>query len=66
MARKPNYDFEKRKKEMERKAKKDEKLRRKREDAENGVEPAEDESMQISAEDAEALGLVRPAAPPQE
>ena len=34
MARKPNYDFEKRKKEIARKAKKDEKNRRKRENAE--------------------------------
>ncbi len=35
MARKPNYDFEKRKKELDRKAKKEEKLRRKREGAES-------------------------------
>jgi hypothetical protein len=33
VARKPNYDFEKRKKELDRKAKKEEKLRRKREGA---------------------------------
>jgi hypothetical protein len=33
LARKPNYDFEKRRKEMERKTKKEEKLRRKRENA---------------------------------
>jgi hypothetical protein len=36
MARKPNYDFERRKKEQERKAKKDAKLQRKRERAEEG------------------------------
>ena len=36
MARQPNYDFEKRRKELERKAKKEEKLRRKRENAANG------------------------------
>jgi hypothetical protein len=33
MARKPNYDFEKRRKELERKRKQEEKLRRKRENA---------------------------------
>lgn len=34
LAKKPNYSFEKRKKEQDRKAKKDEKLARKRENAE--------------------------------
>ena len=42
LARKPNYDFEKRRKELDRKAKKDakreERLQRKKENAENGVE----------------------------
>ncbi len=42
LARKPNYDFEKRRKELDRKAKKDakreERLQRKQENAENGVE----------------------------
>jgi hypothetical protein len=42
LARKPNYDFEKRRKELDRKAKKDAKredrLQRKKENAENGVE----------------------------
>jgi len=42
LARKPNYDFEKRRKEIDRKAKKDakreERLQRKKENAENGVE----------------------------
>lgn len=33
MAKKPNYNFEKRKKELERKAKRDEKLRNKRGDS---------------------------------
>jgi hypothetical protein len=33
MARKPNYDFEKRRKELERKRKQEEKLRRKRDNA---------------------------------
>ena len=33
LARKPNYDFEKRKKELDRKAKKDAKLQQKRENA---------------------------------
>jgi len=45
MARKPNYDFEKRQKEIAKKAKKDEKKKRKLEDAEAeaGQEPtAED------------------------
>ena len=40
MARKPNYGFEKRKKELDRQAKKEEKLRRKRENAkERSQEP---------------------------
>jgi hypothetical protein len=48
MARKPNYDFERRKKEQDRKAKKDAKaeakLQRKRDEAtqENGGEPSPD------------------------
>jgi hypothetical protein len=33
LPRKPNYDFEKRRKELDRKAKQEEKLRRKRENA---------------------------------
>lgn len=45
LARKPNYDFEKRRKELDRKAKKDakreERLQRKQENAENGVEGAD-------------------------
>ena len=36
MARKPNYDFEKRQKEIAKKAKKDEKKKRKLEDAATG------------------------------
>ena len=73
MARKPNYDFEKRRKEIERKAKKDEKLRRKRESAEEGGEPAggeggaDDSGIEgISPEDAAALGLRVPTSPPKE
>jgi hypothetical protein len=42
LARKPNYDFEKRRKELDRKSKKDakreERLQRKQENAANGVE----------------------------
>lgn len=42
LARKPNYDFEKRRKELDRKAKKDakreERLQRKKDNAANGVE----------------------------
>ena len=45
LARKPNYDFEKRRKELDRKAKKDakreERLQRKQENADNGVEGAD-------------------------
>jgi hypothetical protein len=45
LARKPNYDFEKRRKELDRKAKKDakreERLQRKQENAANGVEGAD-------------------------
>ena len=40
MARKPNYDFEKHRRELDRKAAKDEKLRRKREKAANQRESA--------------------------
>ena len=45
MARKPNYGFEKRKKELERQAKQAEKLRRKRESAQERADetPASDE-----------------------
>jgi hypothetical protein len=51
MARKPNYDFEKRKKEMDRKAKKDAKredrLQRNREEAERDAanQPSTDDSQ---------------------
>lgn len=59
MARKPNYDFEKRRKEMDRKAKKDakrdEKLRRKEEGAVNDAYP--------TVTEAEDLG---PATPDQD
>ena len=41
MPRKPNYDFEKRKKELDRKAKKDAKLRDKREQAARAREESE-------------------------
>ena len=40
MARKPNYDFEKYRRELDRKAAKDEKLRRKREKSANQRESA--------------------------
>jgi hypothetical protein len=53
VARTPNYGFEKRKKEQERKDKKAEKARRKAEDK-------TDDAMMISAEDLAALGIVRP------
>lgn len=43
MARKPNYDFEKRKKEAERKAKKDAKLEEKRRRKEEGAQSGEEE-----------------------
>ena len=43
MARKPNYDFEKRKKEQERKAKKEEKAARRAERATGDVEYGVDE-----------------------
>lgn len=41
MAKKPNYDFEKRKKELDRKAKRDEKIRNKRSDAARAREESE-------------------------
>jgi hypothetical protein len=41
LAKKPNYDFEKRKKELDRKAKRDEKIRNKRSDAARAREEAE-------------------------
>ena len=50
MARKPNYDFEKRKKEMERKAKKDakreERAQRRQDSANEGEAPGTDESSE--------------------
>ena len=45
MARKPNYDFEKRQKEIAKKAKKDEKKKRKLEDA------AAEEAQEVPTED---------------
>jgi hypothetical protein len=42
LARKPNYDFEKRKKEQERKKKKEEKRQRKLENRQGDDNPAED------------------------
>jgi hypothetical protein len=41
LAKKPNYDFEKRKKELDRKAKRDEKIRNKRSDAARAREEAD-------------------------
>jgi hypothetical protein len=41
LAKKPNYDFEKRKKELDRKAKRDEKIRNKRTDAARAREESE-------------------------
>ena len=55
MARTPNYGFEKRKKEQERKDKKAEKARRR-------AEEKPEDAMMISAEDLAALGIVRPSA----
>jgi hypothetical protein len=46
VAKKPNYDFEKRRKEQERKAKKDEKLRRKRENAARGGDDESGEAVE--------------------
>ncbi len=55
LARKPNYDFEKRRKELERKKKKDEKLLRKREtsarEAEERANAAPDEGSDTKAEE---------------
>ena len=42
MARKPNYDFEKRRKEAERKAKKEEKAARKRDNLARGIVDPDD------------------------
>jgi hypothetical protein len=42
LAKKPNYDFEKRKKEQEKKMKQEEKRRRKRENAGRDVETSEE------------------------
>jgi hypothetical protein len=55
LAKKPNYDFEKRKKELDRKAKRDEKIRNKRTDAARAREESEstaatDEGVTPSAE----------------
>lgn len=61
MARKPNYDFEKRKKEIARKAKKDEKNRRKRENAEQ----PDDFMMGQVDEFGNPVPAQEPAAPPE-
>jgi len=63
MARKPNYDFEKRRKEMERKAKKDAKredrLQRRREGAaDEGGEP----TPTTTDGEADEAGVARPTA----
>ena len=53
MPRKPNYDFEKRRKELDRKAKQEEKLRRKRENARDEEEsppPLPDEGSAVTPE----------------
>ena len=55
MARKPNYDFEKRRKEAERKAKKDAKLEAKKERKRLGIEEPE-ETIDLSD-----YGIERPA-----
>ena len=49
MARKPNYDFEKRRKEQERKAKKEAKAQRKRDAIANGENPDADEFGDVTA-----------------
>jgi hypothetical protein len=62
LAKKPNYDFEKRRKEMDRKAKKDakreERLQRRRDGLPDEVEPAEGDAPDADADVTEA-----PAAP---
>jgi hypothetical protein len=54
LAKKPNYNFEKRKKELDRKAKRDEKLRNKRSDAaaarEKAAEPDQDQETPATPE----------------
>ena len=50
MAKKPNYDFEKRKREMEKKAKKEEKKQRRADNLAAGI---------IEEDDLEGLGIVR-------
>jgi hypothetical protein len=52
MARKPNYDFEKRRKEQERRAKKEAKAQRKKDAREAGIDPTIAES-----DDLAGLGL---------
>lgn len=61
LAKKPNYDFEKRKKEIARKAKKDEKNRRKRENAEQ----PDDFMMGQVDEFGNPVPAQEPAAPPE-
>lgn len=60
MARRPNYGFEKRQKELERQKKKTEKEERKR--LKKEAEEAGEMTGIASAEELEALGLVAPAA----
>ena len=53
MAKKPNYDFEKRKREQEKKAKKEEKKQRRLDNAAAGI---------VEEDDLEAYGIIRPSA----
>ena len=69
MARKPNYDFEKRKKELDRKAKQDakqeEKARRKREQAEQGGQAEDQTALPGTEAMSEIAGLpVEPRSQP--
>ena len=52
MARKPNYDFEKRRKELERKAKKEAKAQRK---LDNSARPEDGEQPAVEDDDAAAV-----------
>jgi hypothetical protein len=66
MARKPNYDFERRRKEQERKTKKEDKARRKLENAANGTDENGDpivdgaDAMDGTVADPSASGTVAP------
>jgi hypothetical protein len=65
MPRKPNYQFEKRQKELDRQAKKAEKLQRRRERSESGAEGDEGTVADAGEDAGGTLPNASPTPPPQ-